>query len=426
MDSSRSAEVPEVGDKGWPALIKNLRVTDKQGRTLEVVPAGEEGWKLKTPYKGTLSVAYEVDYSGPQASNWPAPRETAFADANHFLFVGRSAFITTPKHERTDVRFSLPAGWHAVAPWRDSPGGFTADSVRDLVENLIVLSKAPTETVSAGGFTVAITLMGHWQNVRKDVLKVLHGVIPQYVRMMGYRPNDKYSVVLLPVIDEGGEAYRASFAFNVTEPPTAAARGSWGHTIAHEIFHYWNGYRLRGADYASSQWFQEGFTDYTADVVMVGSGLIGERDARGQIDRQIARYRKLATPLAKPGTHKGPPLYGGGALVALSWDIQIRNATGGRRGLADLWKAMWRQTRQGKDPYAWPVVRSSLNEVAGLDWDEFYRKYVDGTDKLPLDEMLGLAGLRLVRAADGSEHVETDDLASKKAASIGRSLGLRK
>ncbi|MBL8989756.1 MAG: hypothetical protein JNJ80_26035 [Gemmatimonadetes bacterium] len=43
--------------------------------------------------------------------------------------------------------------------------------------------------------------------------------------------------------------------------------------IMHEIFRYWNGWRLRGPDYPSSQSFQEGINEYMANLALASSGM---------------------------------------------------------------------------------------------------------------------------------------------------------
>jgi predicted metalloprotease with PDZ domain len=48
-----------------------------------------------------------------------------------------------------------------------------------------------------------------------------------------------------------------------------------GHaSIAHELFHSWNGHRIAPADYASPQWLSEGFTEYFANLALVQEEVI--------------------------------------------------------------------------------------------------------------------------------------------------------
>ncbi|MBV9217250.1 MAG: hypothetical protein JO053_13865, partial [Acidobacteria bacterium] len=397
-------------------------VTDEGSHPIPFDRNGDAGWKLASPHKGSIHLRYRVDLSALAAANWPAPREAAFGDSSHFIFVGRSTFITSAAIRKTRVAFSLPSGWHAEAPWQRSGQAFETGSAPDLVENLIVLTSEKTESLKAGFFSVAVTPLGRWRDARADVFAILKGVIPKYVALFGARSPEEYSIVLLPQLDHGGEAYRASFAYNYENVPTSANRLEWGHTIAHEIFHYWNGYRLAGADYPSSQWFQEGFTDYMADVAMASAGLENERQFLERIDYQMDRYSRLTTPLAQPGTHKGPPLYGGGSLVALCWDIQIRHTTGGKRSIRDLWPLLWRRTNSGTKPYTWDDIRAALTELAPLDWNAFYLRYVDGSEKLPLDDTLRLAGLTIVTAPNGIRHVAIDPEANEPRVRLRKQL----
>src|SRR4051812_37525069 len=124
---------------------------------------------------------------------------------------------------------------------------------------MLAFSREAPDQVSAGGFRLRIIAMGHWQPLRPSIRRILASVIKREVAMMHFREKALYDVILLPIKDQGGAAYRGSFVYCYPDP-TEANSGEWGNTFAHEIFHFWNYTRLRGADYASSQWFQEGFT----------------------------------------------------------------------------------------------------------------------------------------------------------------------
>lgn len=407
MGTSRPGDVPEVAEAGWPGLVANLRVSNAAGESLEVQSAGAKGWLLVKPHSGTLTVEYEVDYRPLAARGWPAPREAAFADPDHFVVLGRSLFITTRESGSAAVRFDLPRGWIPVVPWT---------SPQDLANNLLVFSRREPEVITAGGFRLLVTALGHWQEA--DVRAVLGPVIPQFVKIMGSDEQESYSVVLLPIPERGGEAFRHSFAMSMDVPPSAANRADWGNTIAHEIFHYWNGSRLRGADYATSQWFQEGFTEYVANLSLAKAGVIDADGFRKKLAEHVANYRRLATTLEGGGTRKGPPLYSGGALVAFSWDVMIRDATGGKRDLGDFLRELWRRTDRGQRPWEWSDLQASLEATAPLDWQSFHGAHIRSDKPLPLAETFARAGLLLKENGE----VEPDPAVSAKAASLWKDL----
>lgn len=417
MAMSWPGDVPELADAGWPGLVRNLEVTDADGRTVPVRAIGPGGWALARPVTGTLTVRYEVDYEPLGARAWPASREAAFADTDHRIVVGRSLFLTTGVQDTSQVRFVLPEGWQAVLPWAGLDGGSpgaTVASPEDLTENLVAFCRAAPDVLTAGGFHLKVVALGHWRPARAEVRRVLGTALRELVAMMG-EGRAEYLVVLLPQSERGGESFRTSFAMNAEAAPTLASAPDWGHTIAHEVFHYWNGWRLVGADYASSQWFQEGFTEYAASLALISGGLIDGQRFREKLAVHVTRYRRLATALDNPGTRKGPPLYSGGALVAFLWDTMLRQATDGERGVPDLLRSLMRVTEGGARRYAWADIQAALEGVAPGEWSAFHRRHIHGTEPLPLAEALERVGLRLSEDGDGALRIEPDATAPESA-----------
>lgn len=425
MAQSWPGDIPEVAEAGWPGLIRNLRVVDADGREVQVTPAGPKGWTLATPIRGTLTLDYEIDLAPLAARGWPAPREAAFADYDHVSLIGRALFIYTPAQRESRVRFILPAGWQPVVPWpalRGASGTAFVSSTEDLTENLVGFSRLAPDVVTAGGFRLKVVSFGHWQSARAEVRRVVGAVLPRLVATVGSRERADYLLVLLPHAESGGESFRASFALTLQ---ASASRGNveqWGNLIAHEVFHYWNGWRLKGADYPSSQWFQEGFTEYAANLALVSAGLSRSEQFHERLAGHVTKYRKLATPLDAPGTRKGPPLYSGGALVAFIWDTSIRQASGGKRGYGDLMRAVMCQTDGGARPYTWADIQAALESVAPGDWKKFEQLYIHGRDPLPVGEAFARVGLRMTEGSDGVVRVEADPGASRAARELRMAL----
>jgi predicted metalloprotease with PDZ domain len=161
--------------------------------------------------------------------------------------------------------------------------------------------------------------------------------------------------------------------------------------------------------------FREGFTEYAANLAMVGSAVWDESAFRAKLAKHVDNYGRLATPLDAPGDHKGPPLYSGGALVAFCWDTKIREATHGERGFADVLRALWRRTGGGTKAFVWSDIEASLQSVAAGDWDGFHSKYIHGDESLPLKEAFASVGLRLAKSPEGATVVEINATSSKDA-----------
>lgn len=424
---SRPGDIPELDAGGWPAIFKALHAVATDGTPIALAPAGDAGWSLATTPDKPFTLRYEIDYSTLAGLGWPAPRESAYADGDAIVLAGRALFIATPTQSQSLIAIEPPAGWHVAGPWpRDAASGaFHAAARSDLFDNLVAMSRMPADTIDAGGFSIDIVATGDWKAVRRDVRILVAAMAQSYARLMPTDDGDAYLMVLLPQPERGGESFRNSFALNVDAPPGNVNRAGWGGILAHELFHYWNGWRLRGIDYASTQWFQEGFTEYMANKAMLAAGMASAEDFLAILQQQIADAGRLQTPLDAPGTHKGPPLYGGGALVAFCWDVSIREASGDGKTLADVFALLWDATGRGARPYDWPTIRTALHSVApGVDWDGFHARHISGREPLPLAHVFGSLGLRQEHG-DGAPRVAFDETASAVERARWRSFATR-
>lgn len=411
METTRPVGVPELDSLSWSGLVPELRVSDAAGNSITATRDGTRGWKLsRSDTTATIvTVEYVVDYAPLARLGWPAPHEAAYRDSDNFVLVGRSLFVTTQATRECRVAFELPKGWHASTPWPARGGNetYVADTPQDLVENLVVFSRRPRDDVAAMGFRLHINALGQWAEARADVRRVLEPVIRHHVAMMGVVGRTDYVVVLLPQRDFGGESYRGSFAASMDSLPGPSTTAALGNLVAHEIFHLWNGWMLRGADYASTQWFQEGFTEYSANVAIASSGLVSEQWFRSKLAEHLRNSRELATTLENTGGHKGPPLYSAGALVAFAWDVRIREASAGRRNLGDFFRELLRRTDGGMRKYAWTDIRAALDATATGDWEGDYQAFVRGKQPLPIDPALAAVAQRRIEDA-GGVRIEAD------------------
>ncbi|THD81859.1 MAG: M61 family peptidase [Phenylobacterium sp.] len=124
--------------------------------------------------------------------------------------------------------------------------------------------------------------------------------------------------------------------------------------LAHEYFHTWNPRRLGGmhdgdvaerADY----WFSEGFTDFYARRLALRSETFSLQafvEAWNQVLKEYAASPNRTAPNAKvvadfwkdSDVQKLP--YRRGAILAATWDRELRARSGGRVGLDDVMRAM--------------------------------------------------------------------------------------
>ena len=374
-----------------------------------------------------MRLRYTVDLTTFQRAGWSSPRESALVDSEHVVVSCRALFITAEGTTGADVEIRPPDAWHAVGPWPALGAErrwFGVDRMADLTENMLVLTSQRPELVSVGGFTLSISAMGHWRPLRPLIRDTMRTILSLETGMMGTRQRENYSVILLPTAETGGEAYRQSFAYS-HENPTAENRGAWANTLAHELFHYWNGSRLKGQDYSGSQWFQEGFTEYVANLTLLVGKIATTDEFRAKLEAHIANYGRLTTTLEAIGNRKGPPLYSAGALVAFGFDATIRNATQGKRSIGTFFRNFWLQTGGGERNYAWADIEAALNATVEGRWGEYFARYIRGQERLPLAETFHLAGLQVRLPDSGQPRITTNPSAPPAAKSLWEALNSR-
>ncbi len=203
-------------------------------------------------------------------------------------------------------------------------------------------------------------------------------------------------------------------------------RKLWAMVLPHEMVHSWNGKYRRPAGLATADfdqpmkgellWVYEGLTDYLGEVLAARCGLWTNENFReslalnaARLDRQAGRtWRPLADTtvaaqllyLARPegaAWRRSVDFYPEGDLIWLEADVLIRQQSQGRRSLDDFCKKFYGGEGGAPKvaPYTLDDVVAALNEIAPLDWRQFFQTRVYAANpRAPLGGIEG-AGWRL-------------------------------
>ena len=167
--------------------------------------------------------------------------------------------------------------------------------------------------------------------------------------------------------------------------------------FAHEFFHLWNGksFAPSGED---GEWFKEGFSNYYTLKALHHIGhltdesyldiLAGFFYQRYASDDAVGQHPMTRGDLKHD--HWGL-IYSGGMLVAIAQDLQIRTATGNESSLDDLMRHMFNE--YGDTPYDLGDIERALGEMNKASQEEFFDRYVRGTERLDVAPFLALADI---------------------------------
>ena len=271
-----------------------------------------------------------------------------------------------------------------------------------------------------GGVSPRVTVVVHGDKWRKRQIEEELKRICQYeIRLMEGAPFDHYTFILHIGRGAGGGGMEHSNSTAIGVPSDEYLSG----VAAHEFFHLWNVKRIRPAtlepvDYTKEQytralWFAEGVTNTYGSFTLVRSGLwskdrfyedlgeqITELESRPANHWQSAEQSSLDAWLEKYPLYNQPDYsvsyYTKGQVLGDLLDILIRDRTSNAKSLDGVLRAMNKDfAKQGKFYRDSLDVRLTAEKIAGGSFEEFFQKYVVGTEPFPYQQVLGLAGLEL-------------------------------
>jgi predicted metalloprotease with PDZ domain len=171
-------------------------------------------------------------------------------------------------------------------------------------------------------------------------------------------------------------------------------------SVAHQVFHAWVGNALRPKDeqkFDDGLWFTEGITEYyglrAAGASRFRNFMITEKWQVYQTKILGSEYDIPLTEMPakgkefgeEPGSANRPyrlNVYLKGALVAYMMDQKLiaRNLN-----LDFFLRYLYENYGLKQTQFTTQDAISALNKISGEDWNDFFRQYIYGTTRLPLD-----------------------------------------
>jgi len=397
-------------------------------------------WRVRPSGAGAVTI--EFDFQADQFDNaktWSTPDFLFVNGTNVFFYPeGRSLAFPATVTVHTDPSWLVATSMTPTG----RPNEFGEANYHDLVDMPFFIGRFDLDSAEVSGRWTrlatypAAAMVGDTRNTYWDQIKKL---IPVESTEFGETPWKSYSILV--VFDPnfgGGSALEHQASHLSLYNPGLIATPVVPSITAHEIIHAWNVKRLRPRDmvpyiYSEEQptpwlWVSEGITDYYADLTMVRSGIAADSDFYNTIMGKIshvANVPRVALEDASlniwihPVDGTDAIYYDKGSLAGLMIDIMIRDASHNQRSLDDVMRELYRTTYKtrfrGFTAADWWGAISRA--TGGRSFTDFNRRYVDGRDPYPWDQVLPLAGLRLV--------VDTQSVARMGVSTQTDSLGIR-
>lgn len=206
-----------------------------------------------------------------------------------------------------------------------------------------------------------------------------------------------------------GIAHQNSSVYSIAGADWAANGENDQHLIASTFFQTWNGKQfhispLGPVDYstpivARSLWFNEGLSDYYAELLLVRYGVLSASAFFQAIDEWQAcaetadklSLEELSLNTRHYDRSTCNALEARGALAALLMDIEIRSRTNGRASLDNVLLRMSSDAPSGKT-YEDRSFIKTLEKYASVSLDTFSAHYISGKEAMPVEAYLTKIG----------------------------------
>lgn len=407
LQITRSPQLPN----GQADLLRNLEVR-RHGEPLQIEALGSGDWRLADATAGDdVTVRYDILLEHGDYAWGPGIDEVAYRTNEGLFFTGASLFVVPGYTMRggASVEFQLPETWRASVPWAMEGNVATVPTAHQLLRNCLFMGSHQTQVVELDGFRFTMVIGSDLWEQRQLFVDAMEPVLPAAKAAFGGMPRESNYLVVFNRGDRAdGGAFAASYSMLLAGTVNEASGVIWGHGVAHEVIHFWNGHSFRPAS-LDEEWLKEGLTDYFTILVRSRSGLDSRDRVFRKLENCMRRYvlskmvLKIESTLRESGHNKHRDrmlVYGGGALVGFALDVRIREATRNARGIDDFLAAMFEEFGDGANQYTFDDVVRIASAVSGQDQSKFFSDYVDGHEFLDVAPYVRAIGLQLDTVVD--------------------------
>ena len=249
-------------------------------------------------------------------------------------------------------------------------------------------------------------------------------IVEEAYKIFGELPYDDYTFIL-NLRGGGGLEHLNSTALQFNRfgfKPKARYDGFLG-LVAHEYFHAFNVKRIRpdalgpfdyeNENYTKLLWVAEGGTEYYSNLLLRRAGLITENDFLGgrsagiqQLQERPGRFEQSLEDSSfdawikyyrpdENAINNQISYYDKGEIVNMMLDIEIRSASAGAKSLDDVMRYLYAEFYKKGRNYTPADFQKTAETMAGKSLDDFFAKYVRGTEEIDYNSIVNGVGLKM-------------------------------
>ncbi len=410
--------------------VNLVKAFDGNGKALTVKKTNKNTWNIQKGNANKVVVKYEV-YA------FELSVRTSFLDLTHGFVSGSGVFMYVEGYKEKAGRvevFPFEEFRVITTAMKVASDGVSNDGATTYVfENYDHLVDCPIEignqeefffTAAGVKHKVAMYNFGNYsiEKLKVDMAKVVEGA----TSVFGQNPNKDYTFIIHNVVNaQGGLEHRNSTVLSVNRWTYEGPKYiGFLKLVAHEYFHLWNVKRIRPVElgpfnydeenYTSLLWVMEGFTSYYEKLILLRAGFYTEKQfidkmwsslnyvegsvgarvqpvAHASFDAWIKAYRHNENSRNTTMTY-----YSRGSVIAMMLDAKIIKHCKGKESLDGFMQKIYKKYYEQKGRgFSESEFKKEIASFAGQNLDDFFAKYIDGTEIPDYNKEFAPLGLKV-------------------------------
>ena len=404
--------------------VENVTATFNK-KLLKVEKINKNTWRIYSENAKNVSISYKV-YA------FELSVRTSFLDASHGYYNGTSMFmfIDELKNNPIQVKINPYKGWSKISTSMPRVEGtkntFEVPNYDILVDSPVEIGNQETFDFTSAGVVHHVAMYGKG-NYDVEKLKVDMAKVTQAATdVFGVNPNKEYTFIIHNLTrGSGGLEHLSSTTLEVNRwTYSEDSYKGFLSLVAHEYFHLWNVKRVRpkalgpfdynNENYTHLLWVMEGFTTYYSNMILYRAGYYNKEQLIKRLNGSINSIEN------QPGTRVQPvamssfdawikayrpnensynttiSYYTKGSVIANMLDLMIANSTKGKKNLDNVMQYLFNEyyKKEGRG-FTSSEMQKAIEHVSGLKMNEFFEKYINGTQVFDYKTIFNYAGFSL-------------------------------
>ncbi len=410
--------------------VEGVKATNSKGEQLNVEKINKNSWSVETKSQSDVKLMYKV-YCNELTVR------TSEINANHAFLSNAGIFMRVKgfENKRCVLKINLPPEWEKISTGlvRESEKVYSADNYDIFIDSPVELGNQNVLEFDIKGIKHFICLAGKG-NYKEDVLiKDFKTIAQEEIKLFGGEIPYKDYTYIIHLVEKGGGGLEHLNSF-------VGQMVRWSFTdeklykrflglVSHEFFHLWNVKRIRPIElgpfdydtenYTKGLWVAEGWTSFYDNLILRRCNILNNKEYFDFLDVEVndimrfegrfyqsleeSSYDTWIKYYRKDENYNNAQVsyYTKGALVTMMLNLELIKSTGAKQSLDEALRMLYEDyKRDNSRGYTDERVREVCEIVSGKNLDEFWKKYIKGTDELPLEDYLNYAGLKLINEND--------------------------